>query len=129
MDALCQALPAHCPQGAAPPADALQPLEGPLLVPAASAPPEDPLASACRYVGFQMEWVASKRMRASARRGLDRLAARLRARQAVATPSLGLGPLVAPRARPRGAAPGHGSRMPRAPAALGRAALCLVGLT
>ena len=62
MDALCQALPAHCPQGAAQPtADALPALEGPLLQPAASAPPEDPLASACRYVGFQMEWVASKR--------------------------------------------------------------------
>jgi hypothetical protein len=28
---------------------------------AASAPPEDPLASDCRYVGFQTEWVASKR--------------------------------------------------------------------
>jgi hypothetical protein len=29
--------------------------------PAASALPEDPLASECRYVGFQTEWVASKR--------------------------------------------------------------------
>ena len=62
VDALCQALPAHCPQGAAQTtADALRTLEGPLLQPAASAPPEDPLASACRYVGFQTAWVASKR--------------------------------------------------------------------
>ena len=29
--------------------------------PATSAPPEDPLASDCRYVGFQTEWIASKR--------------------------------------------------------------------
>ena len=62
VDALCQALPSRCPQGAAQPtADALWPLEGPLLQPAASAPLEDPLASACRYVGFQTEWAASKR--------------------------------------------------------------------
>ena len=62
VDALCQALPSRCPPGAVQTtADALWPLDGPLLQPAASAPLEDPLASACRYVGFQTEWVASKR--------------------------------------------------------------------
>ena len=62
VDALCQAIPSRCPNGAAQTtADALRTLEGPLLQPAASAPPEDPLASDCRYVGFQTEWVASKR--------------------------------------------------------------------
>jgi hypothetical protein len=35
--------------------------ERPLLQPATSAPPEDPHVSACRSVGFQTEWVASKR--------------------------------------------------------------------
>jgi hypothetical protein len=62
VEALCQAIPSRCPQGAAQTtADALWTLDGPMLPPAASAPPEDPLASACRYVGFQTEWVASKR--------------------------------------------------------------------
>ena len=62
VDALCQALPSRCPPGAAqPPADDLQTHAAPLLEPAARVPLEDPLASACRYVGFQTEWVASKR--------------------------------------------------------------------
>jgi len=58
VDALYQAMPLHCPQGAAQtPADDLwTPLQ-----PATSVPLEDPLASACRYVGFQAEWIASKR--------------------------------------------------------------------
>jgi hypothetical protein len=62
VEALCQALPSRCPTGTAQTtADDLWTLDGPLLQPAASAPLEDPLASACRYVGFQTEWVASKR--------------------------------------------------------------------
>jgi hypothetical protein len=62
VEAFCQAIPARCPQGAAQiAADDLWTLDGPLLQPAASAPPEEPLASDCRYVGFQTEWVASKR--------------------------------------------------------------------
>jgi hypothetical protein len=61
-EALCQALPARCPTGAGQtPAADLRPLAGLLLQPAASAPPEDPLASDCQYLGFQTEWVASKR--------------------------------------------------------------------
>jgi hypothetical protein len=60
--ALCQAIPSRCSHGAAQTtADDLWPLAGPLLQPAASAPPEDPLASDCRYIGFQTEWVASQR--------------------------------------------------------------------
>jgi hypothetical protein len=60
--ALCQALPARCPTGGGPTTAAdLWPLAGLLLQPAASAPPEDPLASDCQYLGFQTEWVASKR--------------------------------------------------------------------
>ena len=62
MEAFCQAIPSYCPNGAAQTtADDLRTLDEPMLQPAASAPPEDPLASDCRYVGFQMEWVASKR--------------------------------------------------------------------
>ena len=62
VDVLCQAMPSRCPQGAAqPPADDLWTFDWLTLQPAASAPPEDPLASACRYVGFQTEWIASKR--------------------------------------------------------------------
>jgi hypothetical protein len=60
--ALCQALPSRCPTGAVPtPAADWRLLDEPLLPPAASAPPEDPLASDCQYLGFQTEWVASKR--------------------------------------------------------------------
>jgi hypothetical protein len=59
---LCQALPARCPLGAGPTtADDLRTLAGLLLQPAARAPSEDPLASDCQYLGFQMEWAASKR--------------------------------------------------------------------
>jgi hypothetical protein len=62
VEALCQALPAPCPHGAAQSTAAdLGPLTGLRLQPGGSAPPEDPLASACRYVGFQTEWIASKR--------------------------------------------------------------------
>ena len=62
VEALCQAIPSRCPKGAAQTtADDLWTLDGLMLQPAASAPPEDPLASDCRYVGFQTEWVASKR--------------------------------------------------------------------
>jgi hypothetical protein len=62
VDGLCQALPSHCLHGAPlTTADDLWIRAEPLLEPAASAPPEDPLASDCRYVGFQMEWIASKR--------------------------------------------------------------------
>jgi hypothetical protein len=62
VEAFCQAIPYHCPKGAAHTTAAeLQPLGGQLLQLAASAPPEDPLASDCRYVGFQTEWMASKR--------------------------------------------------------------------
>jgi hypothetical protein len=64
VEALCQALPARCPTGAGQTtADDLWTLDldAPLLQPAASTPPEDPLASDCQYVGFQTEWVASKR--------------------------------------------------------------------
>ena len=62
MEALCQALPSRCPTDAGQStADDLWTLDAPLLQPAASVPPEDPLASDCRYVGFQTEWVASKR--------------------------------------------------------------------
>jgi hypothetical protein len=60
--AFCQAIPYNCPQGAAQTTvDDLRTLDGPMLRLAASVPPEDPLASDCRYVGFQMEWIASKR--------------------------------------------------------------------
>ena len=62
MEALCQAIPSRCPHSAAQTtADDLLTLDGPLLQLAVSAPPEDPLASDCRHVGFQTEWVASKR--------------------------------------------------------------------
>ena len=62
VEAFCQAIPSRCPHGAVQTTAAdLWPLEEPLLQPAASAPPEDALASACRYVGFQTEWVASRR--------------------------------------------------------------------
>jgi hypothetical protein len=62
MGLLCQALPSPCLHGATltTAADLWRRVE-PLLEPAASAPPEDPLASDCRYVRFQVEWVASKR--------------------------------------------------------------------
>jgi hypothetical protein len=60
--ALCQALPARCPTGAGQISAAdLRTLAELLLQPAAPAPPEDPLASDCQYLGFQTEWVASKR--------------------------------------------------------------------
>jgi hypothetical protein len=60
--ALCQALPSRCPLGAGQTtADDLWTLAGLMLPPAASAPPEDPLTSDCQYLGFQTEWVASKR--------------------------------------------------------------------
>jgi len=76
VDALCQALPSRCPPGdAQPPAEALWVLDGftlpsaealwaiedLTLPPGASAPPAEPLASQCQYVGFQTEWLASKR--------------------------------------------------------------------
>jgi hypothetical protein len=62
VDAFCQAIPSRCPHGAVQTTAAdLWLLDDPLLQPAASAPPEDALASACRYVGFQTEWVASRR--------------------------------------------------------------------
>ena len=62
VDALCQAMPSRCPTGAAQPlADDLWTVDGHTLQHATSAPPEDPIASACRYVGFQTEWVVSKR--------------------------------------------------------------------
>ena len=58
----CLAVEACCPTGAAPATvDDLWPCEGLTLQPAVSAPLEDPIASACLYVGFQAEWVASKR--------------------------------------------------------------------
>ena len=62
VDGLCQALPSPCLHGA--PLLTAADLwihVAPLLEPATSAPPEDPLASDCRYIGFQVEWVASKR--------------------------------------------------------------------
>ena len=52
----CLAVAACWPTG-----DDLWPGEGLPLRPAVSVPLEDPIASACRYVGFQAEWVASKR--------------------------------------------------------------------
>src|SRR5262249_55872638 len=62
VDVLCQAMPSRCPQGAAQAtADDLWLCDWYTLQPAASAPPEDPLASLCRYVGFVTEWAASKR--------------------------------------------------------------------
>jgi len=62
VEALCQAMPSRCSPGATQtPADNLWTCNGHTLQPADSAPPEDPLASACWYVGFQTEWVASKR--------------------------------------------------------------------
>jgi hypothetical protein len=62
VEALCQVIPSRCPQGTTQTtADDLRALDGPMLQLAASTPPEDPLASACRYVGFQTEWLASKR--------------------------------------------------------------------
>ena len=62
VEALCQVIPSRCPQGTTQTtADDLRALDGPMLRLAASTPPEDPLASACRYVGFQTEWLASKR--------------------------------------------------------------------
>src|SRR5262245_30062922 len=60
--ALCQALPARCPTGAGQRTAAdLWTLAELLRQPATSMPPEDPLASDCQYLGFQTEWVASKR--------------------------------------------------------------------
>src|SRR5215510_12557143 len=48
---LCQAMPSRCPQGVAQtPADDLWTYDGPMLQLSASAPPEDPIASDCRYV-------------------------------------------------------------------------------
>jgi hypothetical protein len=62
VDGLCQALPSRCLHGASlSTADDLWIHVEPLLEPAASAPPADPLASDCQYIGFQTEWVASKR--------------------------------------------------------------------
>ena len=62
VEALCQAIPSRCPQGAAQTTAAdLWTLDGPMLRLAVSAPPEDSLASDCRYVEFQTEWIASKR--------------------------------------------------------------------
>jgi hypothetical protein len=62
VEALCQALPSRCPTGAGQTtADDLWTLTELLLQPAASTPPEDPLASDCQYLGFQTEWVTSKR--------------------------------------------------------------------
>jgi len=62
VDVLCQALPWRCPHGVAwTTADDLWTCQWYTLQPAASAPSEDPLASICRYVGFQTEWAASKR--------------------------------------------------------------------
>ena len=83
VEAFCLAMLSRYPTGAAQAtADHLRTLDGPPLPPvlspprqgptprhtpqapdppAASAPPEDPLASDCRYVGFQTEWIASKR--------------------------------------------------------------------
>ena len=62
VDVLCQAMPLRCPHGVAQTtADDLGAYDWYTLQPAASAPPEDPLASACRYVGFQVESVTSKR--------------------------------------------------------------------
>ena len=55
-------MPSRCPTDAAETtADDLWTRDGLTLPSAASTPPEDPLASDCRYVGFQTEWVASKR--------------------------------------------------------------------
>jgi hypothetical protein len=60
--ALCQALPARCPTDAGQSTvDDLWPLAELLRQPATSTPPEDSLASDCQYLGFQTEWVASKR--------------------------------------------------------------------
>jgi hypothetical protein len=59
MDVLCQAMPWHCPQGVA--QTTLWAYDWHTLQPAAGVPPEDPIARVCRYVGFQTEWVASKR--------------------------------------------------------------------
>jgi hypothetical protein len=62
VDVLCQTMPWRCPQGAAQTTiDTLWTCEWDTLQPADSVPPEDPLASECRYVGFQTEWAASKR--------------------------------------------------------------------
>ena len=83
VEAFCLAMPSRCLTGAAQATvEPLRLLDGPPLPPvplpprqeptphptpqtpdqpAASAPPEDLLASDCRYVGFQTEWVASKR--------------------------------------------------------------------
>ena len=76
VDTLCQAMPSRCTPGDAqlppdalwvldglpfPPAEDLWALEDLTLPPGASAPPADPLASQCQYVGFQTEWLASKR--------------------------------------------------------------------
>ena len=62
VDILCHAMPWRCPHGAAQTtADALWTCAWDTLQPAASAPPEDPFASLCRYVGFVTEWVAFKR--------------------------------------------------------------------
>jgi hypothetical protein len=76
VEAFCQAVPSRCPTGAAQTtaddlwildgltlssAEDLWALEDLTLPPGATAPPEDPLASQCQYVGFQTEWLASKR--------------------------------------------------------------------
>jgi len=60
--ALGQTSPSCCLTDAAQAtADDLRIRPGPPLEPAVSAPPEDAYVSTCRYVGFQTEWVASKR--------------------------------------------------------------------
>jgi hypothetical protein len=61
-EAFCLVRPSRCPPGAAPTtADDLRTRDEQTLQPAASAPPEDPLASDCRFLALQTEWVASKR--------------------------------------------------------------------
>jgi hypothetical protein len=136
VEALCQALPSRCPNGAAQTTAAdLWTRDGPLLQPAASAPPEDPLASDCRYVGLQTEWVAPKRdvglPLGEALRASRRVFALDMPWQAALAGALGTLVYRAPPrspALPRGAAPGHGSRVPRAAAALDGAPLWLVGV-
>ena len=62
VEVLCQAMPWRCPHGTAQTTtDTLWTCAWDTLQPADSAPPEDPLASLCRYVGFVTEWVAFKR--------------------------------------------------------------------
>ena len=97
VDGLCQALPSHCLHGVLlPTADDLWIRAGPLLEPAASAPPEDPRGSTCRYLGFQAEWLASKRDAGLALETVLRAAQRIFARDHpwYAAVAAALGPLV-----------------------------------